>query len=128
VADILCLDREVEVSKRNTLGRLAVSEVNAPLPPIDDPIEDIVAFVKFWSRRLLLSLLNEDAKIDPGESMTIPNEVEPLHIYFEKLESEPSPRRKVAQQLRRSRERTQERLVEQAVQMYSVLFANRRLR
>jgi len=71
---------------------------------IDDPVQDIIDFTRYWWKRLLLSFMNEEFIVIPGDPMKIANNIEPLTIYFERLESEPDPRR-VAQLNRRSRER-----------------------
>ena len=89
----------------------------------DDPVQDLIDFIKRWSKRLLLSLLNEDEIIGIGESMKISNSVQPLTIYFERLESEPDPRR-VAQLNRRSRERKLEKQIAGTVQFCATLFAS----
>jgi len=55
--------------------------------------------------------------------MKISNSVQPLTIYFERLESEPDPRR-VAQLNRRSRERKLEKQIAGTVQFCATLFAS----
>lgn len=55
--------------------------------------------------------------------MKIPNSIEPLTIYFERLESEPDPRR-VAQLNRRSRERKLQQQLAGTVQFCASLFAS----
>lgn len=81
-----------------------------------DPIEAM----KSRLHRLALTLMDEEVIISVG--MNKPNEIVTTPIYFEKLESEPSPRRRVAQQYRRSRERIQQRLEEQMTMLCISLF------
>lgn len=89
----------------------------------DDPVQDVIDFIKLWWKRLLLSFEGSDFIVIPGESMKIPNSVEPLTIYFERLESEPNPRR-VAQLTRRSRERRLQKQLAGTVQFCAILFAS----
>ena len=90
---------------------------------IDDPVEDVIRFTKYWWHRLLLSFEGSDFIIFHGDPMKIPNSVEPLTIYFERLESEPDPRR-VAQLNRRYRERKLQQQLAGTVQFVSTLFAS----
>lgn len=54
--------------------------------------------------------------------MTDSNKIVTTRLYYEKLEDEPTPRRRIAQQLRRSRERTHKRILEGAVMLCASLF------
>jgi hypothetical protein len=90
---------------------------------IDDPVQDLIDFVKKWAPKIQLSFLNEDEIIGLGDSMKIPNAYGALTICFERLESEPEPRR-VAQLNRRSRERKLQEQLAGTVQFCASLFAS----
>ena len=90
---------------------------------IDDPVQDLIDFIFRWSRKIQLSFLNEDEIIGLGDPMTIPNAIAPLTFYFERLESEPDPRR-VAQLNRRSRERKLQQQLAGTVQFCASLFVS----
>jgi hypothetical protein len=90
---------------------------------IDDPVQDLIDFVKKWARKIQLSFLNEDEIISVGDPMKITNQIQPLTIYFERLESEPDPRR-VAQLNRRSRERKLQQQLAGTVQFCASLLAS----
>lgn len=89
----------------------------------DDPIQDIIDWFTVLARKIALTLMDEIVTISPGESMTIPNKIEPLRIYYERLESEPDPR-SLAQKARRSKERGVKQLVDGSVRLYASLFAS----
>ena len=59
--------------------------------------------------------------------MNTPSQVERHTLYYEKLESEPDVRRKVSQQLRRSKERTHKQTVARSVLLYATLTATSHL-
>jgi hypothetical protein len=92
-----------------------------------DPVQELIDKATYWWNRIVLSLKNEDDILIGGESMKInPSIGEPFTIHFERLESEPSPRRKVAQQLRRSQERTHRLVVERAMKLCASLYVSQR--
>jgi len=107
-----------------------ISRVDNPHPDPYDPVGQMWKRQREWWMQFLLTLMGEDITISAGESMTTPNELEPLHLDFERLESEPDPRR-LAQQLRRSRERSQERshkrLVASSVLLCASLIVSKRM-
>lgn len=82
--------------------------------------------VQLWINRvhrLALTLMDECPTISVG--MSNPNKIVTTPLYFEKLESEPSPRRRVAQQYRRSQERAHKRLVAGMMNLCASLYAGR---
>jgi len=87
----------------------------------EDPIEVIIQRFKHYAHIIALHLQDEAVIISVG--MSDPNKIVTTPLFFEKLESEPSPRRRVAQQLRRSEERTHKRLVERATKLITSLYA-----
>ena len=89
----------------------------------DDAFEIIVARVKVLARKFWLTLLDQPLTISAGDSMKIPNSVAPLTIYFERLESEPDPRR-LAQLNRRSRERKERRQIPGTIQFCAALLVS----
>ena len=89
----------------------------------DDPVQDVIDFIRYWWKRLVLNFEGGDFIVIGGDPMKIPNSIEPLTIYFERLESEPYPRR-VAQLNRRSRERKLQQQLAGTVQLVSTLFAS----
>jgi hypothetical protein len=91
--------------------------------PIDDPVQDLIDFTKHWLFRMRLSFLDANEIIEMGESMKIPNQYGALTICFERLESEPEPRR-VAQLNRRSRERKLQQQLAGTVQFCASLFVS----
>lgn len=95
---------------------------------IDDPVQDLIDLTKRWSKRLLLSLLNEDSIMVDGDPMQItktePNKIVTTKVAFiERLDSEPNPRR-VAQLNRRSRERKLQKQLAGAFQFCASLLAS----
>jgi hypothetical protein len=90
---------------------------------VDDPIQDLIDSIHYWWRRLRLSFIDANEIIDVGDHMTIPNAIAPLTFYFERLESEPDPRR-VAQLNRRSRERKLQQQLAGTIQFCASLFAS----
>ena len=90
---------------------------------IDDPVEDLIVFIRHWWKRILLSFEGGDFIIDVGDPMKITTQYGPLTIYFERLENEPDPRR-VAQLNRRSRERKLQQQLAGTVQFCASLFAS----
>jgi hypothetical protein len=92
-----------------------------------DPVGDMW---KRWGQRLhriALMLMDENAIMGLGQSMTIPNDIKPLRICFERLESEPDPR-VLAQRSRRSREQSEIKLRDSAARLFIYLLASRSIR
>ena len=93
------------------------------MTPQADPVQDIIDLIKLYSHKLALQILGENEKMGEGDPMVIPNQYGSLTIYFERLESEPDPRR-VAQLNRRSRERKLQKQIAGTVQFCATLFAS----
>lgn len=91
--------------------------IKTPTAPVQDLVERLLTL---W-QRIAFQFLDEVEIMTDG--MSNPNKIVTTPLYFEKLESEPSPRRRVAQQLRRSQERTHQRLVERATKLITSLYA-----
>ncbi|WIE74517.1 hypothetical protein [Curtobacterium sp. MCSS17_007] len=99
---------------------------------MEDPIEDIIIFVKKWLNKIRLSFLNEDEIIGPGEPMVIRTDYGTLRMQFLPLESEPDLN-KLARQYRaeaalRAAERSRRQVIRATQQLWAVLAANRRLK
>ena len=58
----------------------------------------------FWDQNVILSVSN----------MSDSNEIVTTRLYYERLDSEPSPRRRISQQKRRAEERERRRIVTRA--------------
>lgn len=86
-----------------------------------DPVQQLVD----KAHRLALHLMDEVPIISLG--MSSPNQIVTTTLYFERLESEPSPRRRVAQQYRRSQERAHKRLVDGMKTLCASLYASKRV-
>lgn len=77
----------------------------------EDPIDVLIHRLKEGSRRLALTLMDEDLIIGAG-NMSDPNDIVKKRFHYETLESEPDPNRLrgVARQLSRLNERTHRQL------------------
>lgn len=95
--------------------------------PVGEMLRDKWKTLKEQAHYLALTLMDEVSIIRPGEPMLIPNDIEPLHIGFERLESEPDPR-SLAQRARRSNERRQKLVLSELIPLYATLMASHAIR
>lgn len=116
----------------NDLRQMPVhSERTIPDQQRYDPVGDWwKSRPEVWKERLhymALTLMDEVPIISRGDPMLIANEIEPLRIWFERLESEPDPRI-LAQRARRSNERKQKHALGRLIPLYASLVASHSIR
>lgn len=88
-----------------------------------DPIDDLLYYFRGLTSRIALQFWERDITISGG-NMSDPDDIVTTRLYYEKLETEPTPRRRVAQQKRRAEERSRRQLVEKAVLICASVLAN----
>lgn len=88
-----------------------------------DPIDDLLYYLRGFASRIALQFMDQQVIVSGG-NMSDPNDIVTTRLYYEKLETEPTPRRRVAQQKRRAEERSHRQLVEKAVLICASVLAN----